>query len=71
MCSLANKNMHLGHLGGSVDYVSAFGSGHDPGVLGSSPALGFLLSTEPVFLFPPAVTPPALFPCQINQSIKS
>ena len=30
-----------GHLGGSV--VDAFGSGCDPGVLGSSPASGLLL----------------------------
>jgi len=27
--------------------VSAFASGHDPGVLGSSPVLGSLLSGEP------------------------
>jgi len=35
-----------GHLGGSVSYASAFGSGHDLRVLGSSPMLGSLLSGE-------------------------
>ena len=29
--------------------ASAFGSGHDPGVLGSSPASGSLLRGEPAF----------------------
>ena len=34
---------NLGHLGGSVvEHLSAFGLGRDPGVLGSSPTLGFL-----------------------------
>ena len=33
-------------MGGSVSEVSAFGSGHDPGVLGLSPASGSLLSAE-------------------------
>ncbi|XP_059240566.1 AP-1 complex subunit sigma-2 isoform X3 [Mustela nigripes] len=30
----------LGRLGGSVGWTTAFSSGHDPGVLGSSPASG-------------------------------
>ena len=30
----------LEHLGGSVGWVSAFGSGCDLGILGSSPMLG-------------------------------
>ena len=45
----SNWNLE-GQLGGSVGYASAFGSGHDPGILGSSPTpspiLGFLLSRE-------------------------
>ena len=40
------NNFLRGHLGGSVSYASAFGLGHDPRVLGSSPALGSLLSGE-------------------------
>ena len=32
----------VGHLGGSVGWTSAFGSGRDPGVLGLSPTSGFL-----------------------------
>ena len=35
-----------GRLGGSVSEASAFGLGHDPGVLGSSPISGSLLSEE-------------------------
>ena len=35
-----------GHLGGSVCSVSAFGSAHDPGILGSSPTSGSLLSGQ-------------------------
>jgi len=42
-----------GHLGGSVVKESAFGSGHDPRFLGSSPALGSLLSGEPASPSPP------------------
>ena len=37
-CSVDKVNEQSGHLGGSV-VVSAFGSGHDPRVLGSSLAL--------------------------------
>ena len=35
-----------GRLPGSVGSASAFGSGHDPRVLGSSPKLGSLLNGE-------------------------
>ena len=47
-----------GCLGGSVGEASALGFGHDPGVLGWSPTLGFLLSREAASLFASA-TPPA------------
>ena len=36
----------LGRLGGSVGWTTAFGSGHDLGVLGSSPTLGSQLHEE-------------------------
>ena len=39
--------MGLGRLGGSVGEASAFGSGYDPRLLGSSPASGSLLRGEP------------------------
>ena len=48
------KKVGLGHLGGSVSEVSAFGSGHDLRVPGSSPASGSLLSGESASLWPPA-----------------
>ena len=35
-----------GHLGGSVDWATAFNSGHDPRLPGSSPALGSQLLGE-------------------------
>ena len=44
-----------GHLVGSVGWVTAFGSGHDLGVLGLSPVLGSQLhgeSTSPSDLLP-------------------
>ena len=41
------RNSLWGHLGGSVSWASASGSGHDLWVLGSSSTLGFLLSREP------------------------
>ena len=43
-------------LGGSVGYMTAFSSGHDPRGLGSSPALGSLLIEESAspFLSPSA-----------------
>ena len=40
------KRNQGGRLGGSVGQASAFGSGHDPGVLGLSPELGSLLSGD-------------------------
>ena len=40
------KHVALGHLGGLVSYVSSFGLGHDLRVLGSRPAMGFMLSEE-------------------------
>ena len=39
-------------LGGSVGLASAFSSGHDLSVLGSSPKLGSLLGGESVSPFP-------------------
>ena len=51
-------------------YVSAFSSGHEPRVLGSSPTWGSLLSRKPAF---PSHTPLACVPscavylCQINK----
>jgi len=40
------KTAFVGHLGGSVGYATAFGSDHDPGVPGSSPTSGSLLSRK-------------------------
>ena len=48
----------MGHLGGSEGKVSAFSSGHDLRVLGSSPASGSLLSGESAS--PSAPDPPHL-----------
>ena len=45
---------HKGHLGGSVSWPPAFGSGHDLRVLGLSPMLGSQLSGELASPFPPA-----------------
>ena len=42
----------MGCLGGSIG--SAFSSGHDPGVLGLSPASGSLFWEEPIFPSPSA-----------------
>jgi len=53
-------------LGASVGEVSAFSSGHDPRVLGPSPALGSLLSGEPASPSPSA-PPPA---CALSWSLK-
>ena len=51
--------------------VAAFGSGHDPGILGSSPASGSLLSWEPAssLLSLPASLPTCDL-CQINKIFK-
>jgi len=57
-----------GCLRGSVGSASAFGSGHDPRVLGSSPTSGSLLRGEPAS--PSACRSPwlcALSLCQINE----
>jgi len=51
-----------GRLGGSEHWASAFGSGHDPGVLGSSPASGFLLSGS---LLLPLPLPLLVFPLSL------
>ena len=45
----------MGHLGGSVSEASAFSSGHDPRVLGSSLTSGSLLSGEQSLLPPPSL----------------
>ena len=47
-----------GCLGGSVGSVSAFVSRHGPSILGSSSALGSLLSGD--VLLPQPLTPPVL-----------
>ena len=61
------KNGCTGHLPGSVGEASAFGSGRDPGVLGSSPSSGSLLGGESaspsLSAAPPAC---ALSLCQIK-----
>ena len=44
---VAFRGISRGHLGGSVNEASASSSGHDPGVLGSSPTSGSLFSWEP------------------------
>ena len=53
--------------------ASAFGSGHDLGVLGSSPASGSLLGSEPASL-PLSLSLPACLPacdlCLINKIFK-
>ena len=48
-------------LGSSGSWVSAFDSGHDPRVLGSSPMLGSLLNREPASPFPPIALALSLF----------
>ena len=61
------KTVHLlEHLSGSIGEASAFGSGHDPRVLGSSPTSGSLLSRESASLSPCA-PPPA---CALSLSNK-
>ena len=66
------KNVNdQGHLGGSVRWASAFSSGHDPRVLGSSCwmwAIGFSLS---LCLVPPPPPPPPIMhalvhPCSLS-----
>ena len=50
---------HMGHLGGSVGYASAFGSGHDPRALGSSPASGSMLRGSLLVPLPLLLSPSA------------
>ena len=38
------------HLGGSFSSVSAFGSGHDPGVPGIKPRMGLPIQAESLLL---------------------
>ena len=52
---IAIKHVLCRCLGGSVSEASAFGSGHDSRVLGSSPASGSQLSEEPAS---PSAPPP-------------
>ena len=52
-----------GCLGGSIGEASAFSSGHDPGVLGSSPLSGSLLSGESA----PPSAPPLFVHCLSNK----
>ena len=47
---------NIGHLCGSVSWVAAFSTGHNPRVLGSNPTSGSLLSEEPAS---PSATPRA------------
>ena len=49
---------HLEQETVGVDWVSAFGSGHDPGVLESNLASGSLLSGESAFPSPQAPPSP-------------
>ena len=68
----AFRKMFLpGHLDGSVSEASAFGSGYDPGILGSSRIWAFLLSGEATLLFPLSLTPSLMFALsQINKISK-
>ena len=50
----------MGHLGGSVSEASAFSSGHDPRVLGSSLTSGSLLSGESASRSASACSSPSL-----------
>ena len=56
------------YLAGSVSLVSAFSSGHDPRVLGSSHTSGSLLGGEPASPSESACPSPCLCSlCQINK----
>ena len=57
-----------GHLGGSVDWASAFSSVHDFRILGWSPSLGSLLSGESSSPSPPPPLMLSLSLTQINQN---
>ena len=54
-----------GHLGGSVGEVSAFSSGHDLRILGSSPMSGSLISRESLVSLP--LPPLVLSPSLVNK----
>ena len=55
----AKKKEYLGAPGWLSHKASAFGSGHDPSVLGLRPASGSLLSGKPAS---PSPSPPACVP---------
>uniref|UniRef100_A0A8C7BE36 Ig-like domain-containing protein n=1 Tax=Neovison vison TaxID=452646 RepID=A0A8C7BE36_NEOVI len=57
----AVRDIRKGHVFCESPATSAFGSGHDPRVLGSSPALGSLLSRE----LPPLSLPASLPTCDL------
>ena len=51
------KGFRQGHLGGCVGPTLGFSSGHDLGVLGLSPVLGYALSIEYACPSPSAPSP--------------
>ena len=63
--SVIIKTIALGCLGGSVNEMSAFGSGHGLRVLGLSPATGSLLSGESPSS--PSLFTPPLHSCSLSQ----
>ena len=65
------KTLALGLLGGSVRWVSAFGSGHDPKVLGSRPVSGSLLSGEPTSPSPSLCLLLSLPVCSLSRSLSN
>ena len=73
-CSLMHLKVHIiGSPGGSVAEASAFGSGHDLRVLGSSPKSGSLLNGESASPPSSAASPAcavsvSLSLCQINEN---
>jgi len=63
------KSRMEGRLGGSDGWASAFGSGHDPRVLGSSPTLGSWLSEKPASPSPSASLPAHAFSLSLCISV--
>ena len=61
---LMQKLGNQGRLGGSVGWATAFGSGHDPGVPGLSPASGSLLSGS---LLLSLTLPPVMLSLSLSQ----
>jgi len=57
------------YLGGSVGQAAALGSGHDPGILGSSPLVG-LPTQQGVTSSSPSTLPAAPSPCSLSLSNK-